>query len=161
MDYRTTLTTCTYCGCGCNLFLESIDGELTGSIPCKTSPVNEGKLCIKGWNAHAFVQSPKRLKQPLMRKNGALVEVSWNEALDFAASRLKEEYDVSGKTELFERLKDRLTERDGEATYEAVAEAMGASPGAMKMAVQRMRKRYSIFIRDAIAATVARRMTVW
>jgi predicted molibdopterin-dependent oxidoreductase YjgC len=72
------------------MYLESLDGKLTGTIPCKTSPVNEGKLCIKGWNAHAFVQSDRRLKQPLLRKNGELVEVSWDEALDFAATRLKE-----------------------------------------------------------------------
>lgn len=90
MQYQNTLTTCTYCGCGCNMFLESLDGKLTGTTPCKTSPVNEGKLCIKGWNAHEFVQSDKRLKKPLIRKNGQLVETSWDEALAFAASRLKE-----------------------------------------------------------------------
>jgi len=89
MDYRNTLTTCTYCGCGCNLFLESLDGRLTGTIPCKTGPVNEGKLCIKGWNVHQFVQSGKRLTKPLLRKNRKLEEVSWDEALDFIASRLK------------------------------------------------------------------------
>ncbi len=96
MDYRNTLTTCTYCGCGCNLFLESLDGKLTGVTPCKTSPVNEGKLCIKGWNSHQFVQSDKRLKKPLLRKNGALVEVSWDEALDYTASRLKEIRNADG-----------------------------------------------------------------
>lgn len=89
MEYKNTLTTCTYCGCGCNLFLESLDGELTGTTPCKTSPVNEGKLCIKGWNVHQFVQSEKRLKKPLLRKDGELVEVSWDEALDFTAQKLK------------------------------------------------------------------------
>ncbi len=90
MEYRNTLTTCTYCGCGCNLFLESLDGRLTGTIPCKTFPVNEGRLCIKGWNGHQFVQSEKRLNKPLLRKNGELTEVSWDEALDFVASKLKE-----------------------------------------------------------------------
>ncbi len=90
MDYRNTLTTCTYCGCGCNLFLESVNGKLTGTIPCKTSPVNEGKLCIKGWNVHEFVQSEKRLTKPLLRMNGKLEEASWDEALDFTASKLKE-----------------------------------------------------------------------
>jgi predicted molibdopterin-dependent oxidoreductase YjgC len=90
MDYRNTLTTCTYCGCGCTLFLESLDGRLTNTIPCKTGPVNEGKLCIKGWNLHQFVQSEERLKKPLLRKDGKLTEVSWDEALDFTASRLKE-----------------------------------------------------------------------
>ena len=96
MDYRNTLTTCTYCGCGCNLYLESLDGKLTGTTPCKTSPVNEGKLCIKGWNVHEFVQSEKRLTKPLMRKNGELVEVSWDEALDFTASRLNHIQKIEG-----------------------------------------------------------------
>ena len=76
MDYQNTLTTCTYCGCGCNFFLEVLDGKLVGTIPCKTSPVNEGKLCIKGWNVHQFVQSEKRLTHPMIRKNGVLEEVS-------------------------------------------------------------------------------------
>lgn len=90
MDYRTVLTTCTYCGCGCGFYLEVLDGRLVGTIPCKTSPVNEGKLCVKGWNVHEFVQSPKRLAQPLLRKNGELTPVSWDEALDFTATRMRE-----------------------------------------------------------------------
>lgn len=96
MKYQTTLTTCTYCGCGCNFFLETLDGNLTGTIPCKTSPVNEGKLCIKGWNVHQFVQSDKRLTTPLIRKNGELTDATWDEALDFAATRLKEIRDADG-----------------------------------------------------------------
>jgi predicted molibdopterin-dependent oxidoreductase YjgC len=90
MDYKTVLTTCTYCGCGCNFYLEVLDGRVIDTIPCKTSPVNEGKLCVKGWNVHEFIQSPKRLTQPLIRRNGTFEEVSWDEALDFTASRLKE-----------------------------------------------------------------------
>ena len=89
MEYNTTLTTCTYCGCGCNFFLETLDGKLTNTIPCKTSPVNEGKLCIKGWNVHQFVQSDRRLTRPLVRKDGELTEVSWDEAISYTADRLK------------------------------------------------------------------------
>jgi predicted molibdopterin-dependent oxidoreductase YjgC len=51
------------------------------------SPVNRGKLCIKGWNIHEFVQSPERLTQPLLRKK---------EALDYTASRLKEIKEADG-----------------------------------------------------------------
>ncbi len=96
MEYQTTLTTCTYCGCGCNFFLETLDGKLTNTIPCKTSLVNEGKLCIKGWNVHQFVQSDRRLSQPLMRKDGELVEVSWDEAIAYTADRLKTIRDDKG-----------------------------------------------------------------
>jgi predicted molibdopterin-dependent oxidoreductase YjgC len=90
MDYRTALTTCTYCGCGCNLYLEVLDGQIIDTIPCKTSPVNEGKLCIKGWNVHEFVQSPNRLTRPLLRKEGTFEEASWDEALEFTASKLRD-----------------------------------------------------------------------
>jgi len=96
MDYKTVLTTCPYCGCGCNFYLEVLDGKILAPIPCKTSPTNEGKLCIKGWNAHEFIQSPNRLTGPLVRKNGELVAVSWDEALDYTVSRLKEIKDSHG-----------------------------------------------------------------
>jgi len=89
MDYKTVLTTCTYCGCGCGFYLEVLDGQIIDTIPCKTHPVSQGKLCIKGWNVHEFIQSPNRLTAPLVRKNGELVEVSWDEALDYTVSKLK------------------------------------------------------------------------
>ncbi|EFK05915.1 molybdopterin oxidoreductase Fe4S4 domain protein [delta proteobacterium NaphS2] len=89
MEYKTVLTTCTHCGCGCGFYLEVLDGQIIDTIPCKTNPVSQGKLCIKGWNVHEFVQSPKRLTKPLVRKNGELVEASWDEALDFAVEKLK------------------------------------------------------------------------
>jgi predicted molibdopterin-dependent oxidoreductase YjgC len=90
MDYRTVLTTCSYCGCGCGLYLEVLDGQIIGTIPCKTNPINQGKLCVKGWNIHEFIQHPSRLRQPLIRKNGTLTEVGWDEALDYTVSKLKE-----------------------------------------------------------------------
>ncbi len=96
MDIRYVPTTCPYCGCGCELLLETVDGRITGTIPAKTNPMNQGRLCIKGWNVHEFVHSPKRLTKPLVRKNGSLEETSWEEALDFAASKLKEFRDTHG-----------------------------------------------------------------
>ena len=89
MDFKTVLTTCTHCGCGCGFYLEVLDGQVIDTIPCKTNPVSQGKLCIKGWNVHEFIQSPKRLTAPLVRKNGELEEVSWDEALDYTVSKLK------------------------------------------------------------------------
>lgn len=90
MELNFVRTTCPYCGCGCELLLETLNDSIVGTIPSKSNPMNAGKLCIKGWNAHEFVHSPKRLTKPLLRKNGVLEEASWDEALDFTASRLKE-----------------------------------------------------------------------
>ena len=89
MDYRSVLTTCTYCGCGCGLYLQVMGDQITHTLPSKTSPVNEGKLCVKGWYIHEFVQHPNRLKTPLARKDGSLRETSWDSALDYCATELK------------------------------------------------------------------------
>jgi len=96
MDYRSVLTTCPYCGCGCGLYLEVVDGRIVQTLPSKTSPVNQGKLCIKGWNAHEFVQHPRRLTRPLMRRGDAQEEASWDEALDAVASELKRVREAHG-----------------------------------------------------------------
>jgi predicted molibdopterin-dependent oxidoreductase YjgC len=89
MDFRTVNTTCSYCGCGCGILLEVLDEEVIGSLPVKTHPVSEGSLCIKGWNIHEFIGSDQRLKRPLLRKNGELQPVSWEEAMTAAAAGLK------------------------------------------------------------------------
>lgn len=90
MEFKTVLTTCPYCGCGCGLLLEVVDGKVIGTLPSKTSPVNEGKLCIKGWTVHEFIHSLSRLTRPLVRKEGGLREASWEEALDLSVRRLQE-----------------------------------------------------------------------
>jgi predicted molibdopterin-dependent oxidoreductase YjgC len=88
MEYKNTLTTCIYCGAGCSMYIETIDGQITGVWPSKTHPISQGRLCIKGWNVTEFVNSPDRLKTPLIRKDGKLVEASWDEALTLIADKL-------------------------------------------------------------------------
>jgi predicted molibdopterin-dependent oxidoreductase YjgC len=56
---------------------------------------NEGRLCIKGRFGFDFLQNPKRLSKPLIKKGDAFEEVEWDEALDLVADRLagiKKEY---------------------------------------------------------------------
>jgi formate dehydrogenase alpha subunit len=89
MEYKNVLTVCPYCGCGCNFYLQVLDGELVGILPCKSHVVSQGKLCIKGWNASDFVISKDRLTKPLMKKNGKFVEISWDEALNVVTEKLK------------------------------------------------------------------------
>lgn len=96
MNFRSVATICPYCGCGCGMILEVLDGELIGILPNKSNPVNEGKLCIKGWNAHDFVISSERISRPLIRRNDDLKEVSWEEALDYTSSELKRIRDQYG-----------------------------------------------------------------
>jgi len=88
LDFQ--LTTCPFCGCGCEFYLQVVDGEITGVVPCKTDLVSEGTLCIKGRNAHEFVQHEDRLKKPLIKENGKFVETSWENALDIVSKKLAE-----------------------------------------------------------------------
>jgi len=90
VNYRIIPTICPYCGCGCGIGLEVLDGRLVGTLPLKTAPVNEGKLCIKGYSTHEFVTSPHRLTKPLLKGNSGLEEATWDAALDRVASRLQE-----------------------------------------------------------------------
>ncbi len=127
MDYRTVLTTCTYCGCGCGLYLEVLDGRIIGTIPCKTNSVNEGKLCIKGWNVHEFIQSPNRLTRPLLRKNGTLTEVSWDEALDYTVSRLREIKEKNGSDSIAILASARVTNEENYLLQKFARAAVGTN----------------------------------
>jgi predicted molibdopterin-dependent oxidoreductase YjgC len=54
-----------------------------------SNPVSRGQVCVKGHFGTDFLKSPERLTTPLIRKNGELVESSWDEALDLVAEKLK------------------------------------------------------------------------
>ena len=85
-----TLTTCPYCGTGCNFYLIT-DGNdrLTGVEPAGKHPTSRGQLCVKGWNAHAFVDHPDRLTVPQIRSNGKLQTADWDSALDLVHEKLQ------------------------------------------------------------------------
>jgi formate dehydrogenase alpha subunit len=83
-------TICPYCGCGCGIYLNVRDQEVISVTPDTENSINNVCLCVKGHYGYDFVNSPDRLKAPLIRKNGELSESSWEEALDFVASRLGE-----------------------------------------------------------------------
>ena len=88
MEYRTVPSICPYCGCGCGVLLEVAEGRLIGVLPQKGHPVNDGKLCIKGWTCHEFVHSERRLTKPLIKEGEGFREASWEEALGLVARTL-------------------------------------------------------------------------
>jgi predicted molibdopterin-dependent oxidoreductase YjgC len=73
-----------------------IDGEIVGVLPVNDHPVGQGSLCIKGWNAHSFVQHEDRLVSPLIRENEKFREATWPEAISLIADRLTDIKTVSG-----------------------------------------------------------------
>ena len=68
MKLDMVLTTCPFCGTGCNFYLQVMDRKINGVVPCKTHPVSQGQLCALGRNAYRFIQHPDRLTKPLVRK---------------------------------------------------------------------------------------------
>jgi predicted molibdopterin-dependent oxidoreductase YjgC len=90
------LTTCTFCGVGCGLYLETSGNQIVGAYPSVSHPSNQGRICVRGWYVHEVASSPDRLKHPLLRKNGELHKVSWDEALDFVATKMKAIRDQHG-----------------------------------------------------------------
>jgi len=90
MDYKFIPSVCSYCGTGCGVLFHVMDGKLIGTMPLKTHPVNEGKLCIKGWNLHEHINSGNRLKHPLVRMNGHFRPATWEKSIEFASNRLNE-----------------------------------------------------------------------
>jgi formate dehydrogenase alpha subunit len=95
-----TRTICPFCGCGCSFYLVSEGDRVKGIEPSPQNPVNRGMLCVKGWNAHEFIHSSDRLTVPLVRKQGALVESTWEEALKIVSSRLSDIRAKSGPRSL-------------------------------------------------------------
>ena len=90
---KKVLTVCPYCGTGCKLFLVVEDGQVVRA-EAADGRTNEGNLCLKGYYGWDFLNDPQiltsRLKKPLIRKNGKLEEVSWQEAIGFVAGKLTE-----------------------------------------------------------------------
>jgi predicted molibdopterin-dependent oxidoreductase YjgC len=90
------LTTCTFCGVGCGLYLETSGNQVVGVYPSVSHPTNAGRICVRGWHVHEVASSPDRLKEPLLKKQGKFQEVSWDEALGFVAENLKKIRDKHG-----------------------------------------------------------------
>ncbi len=87
-EERGVVTVCPYCGVGCSLVLKVRDNRIVGVEAGVEHSVNGWSLCVKGRYGLDFVHHPERLKKPLVRKEGGLVEAEWEEALDLVASRL-------------------------------------------------------------------------
>lgn len=96
---QKVLTVCPYCGAGCQLYLVVDEDKIVRAEPAD-GRTNEGNLCLKGYYGWDFLNDPQiltsRLKKPMIRKDGVLEEVEWEEAITYTASRLNEIKDKYG-----------------------------------------------------------------
>ena len=104
---------CPYCGVGCSISYQVAGNTLLSVRGDETSPVNQGRLCVKGRYGFDYAHHPDRLTTPLIRKEGApktkelpgnplslFREASWEEALDLAASSLGKIFDAHGPSSM-------------------------------------------------------------
>jgi predicted molibdopterin-dependent oxidoreductase YjgC len=86
---RQVITTCPYCGVGCQLELRLKEDKIIETYPQQESTVNKGQACVKGrFGITEFVYHPERLTTPLIKRNGNFEKATWDEALNLVASKL-------------------------------------------------------------------------
>ncbi len=104
-DYDSeTESVCPFCGVGCKVSLKVKDGKVK-YVEGINGPANEGRLCVKGRFGFDYIHHPHRLTKPLIRREDAPAkglnvdpanlsthfrEATWEEAMDLAATKLKE-----------------------------------------------------------------------
>ena len=88
---RSVVTTCAYCGVGCSFEAQMKGDKLVRMVPYKGGDANHGHSCVKGRFAFGYSTHPDRLTTPMIRESidQPWREASWEEAIGFAASRLK------------------------------------------------------------------------
>ncbi|MBU0609823.1 MAG: formate dehydrogenase subunit alpha [Armatimonadetes bacterium] len=95
-DFTKVRSTCGYCGVGCSLIFNVRHDQIAQVTADPEALPNLGNLCVKGRFGYEYVDAPDRLKTPLIRKNGELVEATWDEAYDLIASKMAEIRDQYG-----------------------------------------------------------------
>ncbi|MBL8242253.1 MAG: molybdopterin-dependent oxidoreductase [Bryobacterales bacterium] len=88
---------CRFCGTGCGLLIGISNNRAVAVKGDPASSVNKGLCCVKGYHSVMALYGADRLTKALVRKNGTLVPVPINEALDLVASKLKENIAQHGK----------------------------------------------------------------
>ncbi len=79
---------CRFCGVGCTVLAGIKDGRIVAIKGDADSPINFGRLCMKGYSLPHILYGKDRLTKPLVRiKDGKYKEVSWDRAFDIIADR--------------------------------------------------------------------------
>jgi len=84
---KSVRTICGFCGCGCGLQLGVRDDRIVSARGDKNNPASNGHLCVKGRYGYKYINSEERLTHPLIKRDGAFIEASWDEALDLVAEK--------------------------------------------------------------------------
>ncbi len=125
---RAVTSICPYCGVGCQLNLEIKDEKIIRSIPEPEGAVNHGQACVKGrFGIAEVIHHADRLSAPLIRKNGKLEEVTWEEAISLVAERFTEIKEKYGPDSLGAFSSSRCTNEENYLVQKLARAAFGTN----------------------------------
>ncbi len=121
------ITTCAYCGVGCAFKAEMKGNEVVRMVPWKDGKANEGHACVKGRFAWGYATHKDRITKPMIRKNisDPWQEVSWDEAINYAASEFRRIQAKHGKDSIGGITSSRCTNEETYLVQKLVRAAFG------------------------------------
>jgi formate dehydrogenase major subunit len=124
---QSTTTTCAYCGVGCSFNVETKGEQIVRLVPDKNGGANHGHSCIKGRFAWSYATHPDRITTPKIRKSidDPWQEVSWDEAIQYAASEFKRIQAKYGRDSIGGLVSSRCTNEEGYVVQKLVRAAFG------------------------------------
>ncbi|MGA7750677.1 MAG: formate dehydrogenase subunit alpha [Gallionella sp.] len=124
---HSVVTTCAYCGVGCAFKAEMKGNEVVRMVPYKDGQANEGHSCVKGRFAWGYATHRDRILKPMIRSKitDPWKEVSWDEALDHAASEFKRIQKKYGRDSIGGIVSSRCTNEEGYLVQKLVRTAFG------------------------------------
>jgi formate dehydrogenase major subunit len=124
---RTVVTTCAYCGVGCSFKAELRGNEVVRMVPYKDGKANHGHSCVKGRFAWGYATHKDRILKPMVRTKitDPWREVTWEEAINHAASEFKRIQAKHGKESIGGITSSRCTDEETYLVQKMVRAAFG------------------------------------
>jgi formate dehydrogenase major subunit len=126
---RAVVTTCAYCGVGCTFRAEMRGEQLVRMVPWKDGKANRGHSCVKGRFAYGYANHQDRILKPMIREtiDQPWREVSWDEAIGYAAGRITAIKAEHGATALGGITSSRCTNEETFLVQKLVRAAFGTN----------------------------------
>jgi formate dehydrogenase major subunit len=124
---HSKITTCAYCGVGCSFKAEMKGNEVVRMVPYKDGKANHGHSCVKGRFAWGYASHKDRMLKPMIRKKitDPWQEVSWEEAVGYAASEFRRIQKKHGKDSIGGITSSRCTNEETYLVQKLVRAAFG------------------------------------
>ena len=124
---HSAITTCAYCGVGCAFKAEMKGSEVVRMVPWKDGKANEGHSCVKGRFAWGYATHKDRITKPMIRQriSDPWREVSWDEAINYAASEFRRIQAKHGKDAIGALTSSRCTNEETYLVQKLVRAAFG------------------------------------